>query len=98
MVYFGATRKVLKVQFKSVPRASLICSTSLLGEKTPWTTLQLGEALSKPDAAISVPPNKHMRRAGTHKVLGRGQPCIVLGSAPRARVLTGHRAGADVNR
>ena len=43
-------------------------------------------------------PNKHMLRAGTHKVLGRGRSSAVLGQVPRARVLTGQRAGADVNR
>jgi hypothetical protein len=45
-----------------------------------------------------VPPNKHMQRAGTHKVLGRGRSNPVSMSAPRARVLTGQRAGADVGR
>jgi hypothetical protein len=43
-------------------------------------------------------PNKHMQRAGTHKVLGRGRPSPVPCSAQRARVLTGQRAGADVGR
>jgi len=43
-------------------------------------------------------PNKHMQRAGRHKVLGRGRSGPVPSSAPRARVLTGQRAGADVNR
>jgi hypothetical protein len=45
-----------------------------------------------------VPHNKHMQRAGRHKVLGRGRVDIVPWSAPSARVLTGQRAGADVNR
>jgi hypothetical protein len=44
------------------------------------------------------PPNKHMLRAVTHKVLGRGRPSLVPSSAPRARVLIGQRAGADVGR
>ena len=43
-------------------------------------------------------PNKHMQRAGTHKVLGRGRLDLVPCPEPRARVLTGQRAGADVNR
>ena len=43
-------------------------------------------------------PNKHMQRAGRHKVLGRERLSLVPCSAPRARVLTGRRAGADVNR
>ena len=43
-------------------------------------------------------PNKHMQRAGRHKVLGRGRVSLVPCSALRARVLTGQRAGADVNR
>jgi hypothetical protein len=43
-------------------------------------------------------PNKHMQRARTHKVLGRGRPSLVRCSAPRARVLTGQRAGDDVGR
>jgi hypothetical protein len=42
--------------------------------------------------------NKHMLRAGTHKVLGCGRPSLVLESARRARVLIGQRAGADVGR
>jgi hypothetical protein len=45
-----------------------------------------------------VPPNKHMQRAEKHKVLSRGRSGLVPHSAPRARVLTGRRAGADVNR
>jgi hypothetical protein len=44
------------------------------------------------------PPNKHMQRAVMHKVLGRGRSSVVRWSAPRARVLTGQRAGADVGR
>jgi hypothetical protein len=43
-------------------------------------------------------PNKHMQRAGMHKVLGRGRLRIVPCSALRARVLMRRRAGADVNR
>jgi len=38
-----------------------------------------------------------MQRAGRHKVLGRGRVCLVLWSVPRARVLTGWPAGADVS-
>jgi len=45
-----------------------------------------------------VTPNKHMQRAGRHKVLGRGRPSPVPCSTPRARVLTGQPAGADVGR
>jgi hypothetical protein len=45
-----------------------------------------------------MPPNKHMQRAGTHKVLGRGRSSLLPWLAPRARVLTGQPAGADVNR
>ena len=44
------------------------------------------------------PHNKHMQRAGTHKVLGRGRTGAVLGQVSLARVLIGQRAGADVNR
>ena len=43
-------------------------------------------------------PNKHMQRAGRHKVLGRGRPSLLPRSAPRARVLKRQPAGADVNR
>jgi hypothetical protein len=39
-----------------------------------------------------------MQRAGRHKVLGRGRSGLSPYSAPRARVLTGQRAGADVGR
>jgi hypothetical protein len=45
-----------------------------------------------------VPPNKHMQRAGRHKVLGRGRPNVLLDKILRARVLMRRRAGADVNR
>ena len=45
-----------------------------------------------------VAPNKHMQRAGTYKVLGRGRSSLVPGSVLRARVLTGQPAGADVGR
>jgi hypothetical protein len=48
--------------------------------------------------ADTAPPNKHMQRAGSHKVLGRGRSSLVPRSPPRARVLTGRRAGADVGR
>ncbi len=48
--------------------------------------------------SCKLPPNKHMQRAGTHKVLGRGRLSPVLCSTPRARVLRGTRAGADVGR
>jgi hypothetical protein len=47
---------------------------------------------------LVMPPNKHMLRTGTHKVLGRGRPNQVPRSAPRTRVLPGLRAGADVGR
>jgi hypothetical protein len=50
------------------------------------------------DFPCAVSPNKHMQRAVTHKVLGRGRPILVPWSSPRARVLTGQRAGADVGR
>ena len=43
-------------------------------------------------------PNKHMLRAGKHKVRGRGRLSLVTCSAPRARVLIDLRAGADVGR
>jgi hypothetical protein len=45
-----------------------------------------------------VPPNKHMQRAGMHKVLGRGRFGLPLYQVLRARVLPRWRAGADVNR
>ncbi len=43
-------------------------------------------------------PNKHMPRAGSHKVIGRGRSAAVLVQVPRARVLKAQRAGADVGR
>jgi hypothetical protein len=39
-----------------------------------------------------------MQRAGTHKVLCRGRSNLLLSQVPRARVLVGRRAGADVKR
>ena len=43
-------------------------------------------------------PNKHMQRAGRHKVLGRGRSGLLLSQVPLARVLIRRRAGADVSR
>ena len=43
-------------------------------------------------------PNKHMQRAVTHKVLGRGRSGASQLQVPLARVREGQRAGADVNR
>jgi hypothetical protein len=43
-------------------------------------------------------PNKHMQRAGTHKVLGRGRSCLLVSHVLLARVQIRRRAGADVNR
>jgi hypothetical protein len=48
--------------------------------------------------SLAAPPNKHMQRAGKHKVLGRGRSGLVPCSASSARVLKGQPAGADVNR
>jgi hypothetical protein len=45
-----------------------------------------------------VTPNKHMQRAGIHKVPGRGRSGLLLPQVPLARVLLRRRAGADVNR
>ena len=50
------------------------------------------------EGPIRLSPNKHMQRAGTHKVLCRGRVSLVPRSTPRARVLIRRRAGADVNR
>jgi len=44
------------------------------------------------------PHINYMLRAGTNRVLGRGRMSHVPWSAPRARVLTSQRAGADLNR
>jgi hypothetical protein len=42
--------------------------------------------------------NKHMLRAGTHKVLGRGRSKLLPPRVPLARVLMRRRAGADASR
>jgi hypothetical protein len=47
---------------------------------------------------VVTPPNKHMLRAGTHKVHSRGRSDVPLVQVLRARVLMRRRAGADVNR
>jgi hypothetical protein len=46
----------------------------------------------------AAPPNKHMLRAGTPKVRGRGRTALVLEQVMRARVLLAQRAGADAGR
>jgi hypothetical protein len=43
-------------------------------------------------------PNKHMLRAGTHKVLGRGRSGAQQSQVCLARVLMRRCAGADVSR
>jgi hypothetical protein len=43
-------------------------------------------------------PNKHMLRAVTHKVPGRGRATFLHSQVPLARVLMPQRAGADVGR
>jgi hypothetical protein len=48
--------------------------------------------------AVHKSPNKHMLRAVTHKVPGRGRGRLVLKQVMRARVLTRQLAGADVRR
>ena len=45
-----------------------------------------------------MPPNKHMQRAGEHKVLSRGRSSLMLCQVLLARVLKRRRAGADVGR
>jgi len=47
---------------------------------------------------LGTSPNKHMQRAGTHKVLGRGRGRPGVSQVGRARVLMAQRAGADVGR
>jgi hypothetical protein len=43
-------------------------------------------------------PNKSLQRSGTYKVLGRGRPSAERTRAPRARVLIGRRAAAELSR
>jgi hypothetical protein len=43
-------------------------------------------------------PNKSLQRTGNHKVLGRGRVVLAPCGAPRARVLAGWRAAAELNR
>jgi hypothetical protein len=40
--------------------------------------------------------NSALQRTGTHKVLGRGRPSPSRGLLPRARVLNGQRAVAEL--
>jgi hypothetical protein len=50
----------------------------------------------KGGACLFVSPNSALQRAGTHKVLGRGRPSPARGLLPRARVLKGQRAVAEL--
>jgi hypothetical protein len=43
-------------------------------------------------------PNKSLQRSGTHKLLGRGRVVSAPCRAPRARVLRGRRAAAELSR
>ncbi len=43
-------------------------------------------------------PNKSLQRSVNHKVLGRGRVVSALWRAPRARVLTGQPAAAELSR
>jgi len=45
-----------------------------------------------------MPPNKSLQGSGTHKVLGRGRPSLVLTSALRARVLKRTRPAPELSR
>jgi hypothetical protein len=43
-------------------------------------------------------PNKSLQRSVNHKVLGRGREVFAPCRAPRARVLTGQPAAAELSR
>ncbi len=45
-----------------------------------------------------VSPNKSLQRSVNHKVLGRGRVVSAPWRAPRARVLTGQPAAAELSR
>jgi hypothetical protein len=45
---------------------------------------------------VPSPPNSALQRAGTHKVLGRGRTSLPRSLVPRARVLIGWRAAAEL--
>jgi len=51
---------------------------------------------TKSSGAVPMPPNSALQRAGHDKVLGRGRPSSARGLAPRARVLIGWRAVAEL--
>ncbi len=59
--------------------------------------INLNAQLEVPRSCVP-PPNKHMQRAGTHKVLGRGRSPVLYSHVSRARVLKCQPAGADVGR
>ena len=43
-------------------------------------------------------PDKSLQGSGTHKMLGRGRPSLVLNSLSRARVLVRWRAAPELSR
>ena len=47
---------------------------------------------------MTVSPNKSLQRTANHKVLGRGRVVSAPRWAPRARVLTGQPAAAELSR
>ena len=56
------------------------------------------EVQSAPIEVIARAPNKSLQRSGTHKVLGRGRPSLLLDSLMSARVLKWRRAAAELSR
>jgi hypothetical protein len=48
--------------------------------------------------ALHLSPNKSLQRSVNHKVHGRGRVVPALWRAPRARVLTGQPAAAELSR
>jgi hypothetical protein len=47
---------------------------------------------------VKVSPNKSLQRSVNHKVLGRGRDVPAPSWAPRARVLKGQPAAAELSR
>ena len=50
------------------------------------------------ELSLPVSPNKSLQRSADHKVLGRGREVSAPLRAPRARVLTGQPAAAELSR
>jgi hypothetical protein len=71
-------------------------------EKNAWCTYRHASNVKAHQSTMRdlgvASPNKSLQRSVNHKVLGRGRVVLAHWRAPRARVLTGQSAAAELGR